>query len=125
VGLVEIRHLNKSFSGTNVLTDVDFDLERGEVHALVGENRAGKSTFIKILSGACQRDSGSLTVAGTPLTGGRGSIVGTLTGVLLLGIIASGLNLLHVDPSWQYFVTGGVIVLAVLIQQKRGWWTPR
>ncbi len=64
MSLVEIRHLFKSFSGVNVLTDVDFDLKAGEVHALVGENGAGKSTFIKILSGAYQRDSGKLSIAG-------------------------------------------------------------
>jgi ribose transport system ATP-binding protein len=64
VSLVEIRNLYKSFSGVNVLANVDFDLEAGEVHALVGENGAGKSTFIKILSGAYQRDSGTLSIDG-------------------------------------------------------------
>jgi ABC-type sugar transport system ATPase subunit len=62
--LVEIRGLYKSFSGVYVLTDVDFDLREGEVHALVGENGAGKSTFIKILSGAYERDRGSVKVSG-------------------------------------------------------------
>jgi len=65
------------------------------------------------------RSIGAVVIGGTPLTGGRGSIIGTLTGVLLLGIIANGLNLLHVDPAWQYIVTGGIIVLAVLIQENR------
>jgi ribose transport system ATP-binding protein len=64
VNLVSIRHLYKSFSGVNVLRDIDFDLEAGEVQALVGENGAGKSTFIKILSGAHQRDSGTLSIDG-------------------------------------------------------------
>ena len=67
MSLVEIRHLHKSFSGVNVLTDVDFDLQAGEVHALVGENGAGKSTFIKILSGAYLRDRGTLSIDGQPL----------------------------------------------------------
>jgi ribose/xylose/arabinose/galactoside ABC-type transport system permease subunit len=66
------------------------------------------------------RSIGAVVIGGTPLTGGRGSVVGTLTGVLLLGIIANGLNLLHVDPSWQYVATGGIIVLAVLIQKRQG-----
>lgn len=65
------------------------------------------------------RSIGAVVIGGTPLTGGRGNVIGTLTGVLLLGIIANGLNLLHVDPAWQYIATGGVIVLAVLIQEKR------
>ena len=67
MSLVEIRHLYKSFSGVNVLANVDFDLDAGEVHALLGENGAGKSTFIKILSGAYQRDSGTLSIDGQTL----------------------------------------------------------
>ena len=59
-------------------------------------------------------------IGGIPLTGGKGNVWGTLTGVLLLGIIANGLNLLHVDASWQYVVTGLIIVLAVIIHEHRG-----
>jgi ribose/xylose/arabinose/galactoside ABC-type transport system permease subunit len=59
-------------------------------------------------------------IGGIPLTGGKGNVWGTLTGVLLLGIISNGLNLLHVDASWQYVVTGLIIVLAVIIHEHRG-----
>jgi ribose/xylose/arabinose/galactoside ABC-type transport system permease subunit len=59
-------------------------------------------------------------IGGIPLSGGKGNVWGTLTGVLLLGIIANGLNLLHVDASWQYVVTGLIIVLAVIIHEHRG-----
>ncbi|MEG1845101.1 MAG: ATP-binding cassette domain-containing protein, partial [Clostridia bacterium] len=41
--VIEIRHINKTYSGIRVLTNVDFRLRPGEVHALVGENGAGKS----------------------------------------------------------------------------------
>ena len=58
-------------------------------------------------------------IGGIPLTGGKGNVWGTLTGVLLLGVISNGLNLLHVDASWQYVVTGLIIVLAVIIHEHR------
>ena len=45
------KNVGKTFSGVNVLRNVNFDLQPGEVHAVVGENGAGKSTFVKILSG--------------------------------------------------------------------------
>jgi ribose transport system ATP-binding protein len=67
--LLEIKGIVKSFSGVRVLSDVDFELRRGEVHAIVGENGAGKSTFIKILSGAYERDSGEIRLRGEPVGG--------------------------------------------------------
>ncbi|HET6486977.1 MAG TPA: ABC transporter permease [Spirochaetia bacterium] len=62
---------------------------------------------------------GAAVIGGIPLTGGRGNVWGTLTGVLLLGIINNGLNLLHVDASWQYVVTGLIIIIAVIIHERR------
>jgi rhamnose transport system ATP-binding protein len=62
--LLEAARVTKSFSGVRALRSVTFDLRAGEVHALVGENGAGKSTFIKILTGAETPDSGSLSIGG-------------------------------------------------------------
>ncbi len=62
--ILELRHLGKSFPGVKVLDGVDFELLRGEVHVLLGENGAGKSTLAKILSGACQKDSGEIRLDG-------------------------------------------------------------
>lgn len=62
---------------------------------------------------------GAVVIGGVPLTGGRGSVWGTFTGVLLLGVIANGLNLLHVEASWQYVLTGLVIVIAVILHEQR------
>jgi galactofuranose transport system ATP-binding protein len=56
--------ISKQFFGSKALDGVDFDLRRGEVHALLGENGAGKSTLIKCLSGAYRRDAGTLHLSG-------------------------------------------------------------
>jgi ribose transport system ATP-binding protein len=61
------RAVSKRFGPVNALSDVDFVLEAGEVHALLGVNGAGKSTFIKILSGVYQRDAGAIEVDGQPI----------------------------------------------------------
>ncbi len=62
--LLECRAITKSYSGPQVLADVDFSMERGEIHALVGENGAGKSTLIKIITGVTDRDSGEIIFDG-------------------------------------------------------------
>lgn len=54
------KNIGKTFSGVNVLRKVNFDLKPGEVHALVGENGAGKSTFVKILSGVYTPTDGDI-----------------------------------------------------------------
>ncbi len=58
------RGLTKSFAGNVVLRDVQFEARPGEIHALVGENGAGKSTFINLLTGVHSPDAGELAIAG-------------------------------------------------------------
>ena len=67
--IVELSHINKSFPGVKALDDVSFDLNEGEVMALIGENGAGKSTLMKILSGVYQPDSGEIKVFGVTVEG--------------------------------------------------------
>ena len=59
---LQITGLSKSYGGVPALADVSLRLAAGEVHALMGENGAGKSTFIKCLSGAVRPDAGTVTL---------------------------------------------------------------
>ena len=62
--IVEMRGINKSFGAVRALVEVDLTLYPGEILGLVGDNSAGKSTLMKILTGAYLRDTGEIFVAG-------------------------------------------------------------
>jgi ribose transport system permease protein len=59
----------------------------------------------------------AVVIGGTSLSGGRGSIIGTVIGALIMGVISNGLNLMNIDPYFQSVVLGTVIVFAVMIDQ--------
>ena len=60
--LLRVVGLRKGFPGVQAIADGTFDLRPGEIHALVGENGAGKSTMIKVLTGVHQPDAGQFFV---------------------------------------------------------------
>ncbi|MBN2266456.1 MAG: sugar ABC transporter ATP-binding protein [Candidatus Aminicenantes bacterium] len=64
--VLRMTGVTKRFGATVALDDVGFELARGEVHALIGENGAGKSTMMKILSGAVAPDAGRMEIDGRP-----------------------------------------------------------
>jgi len=64
--IIEMRNVSKTFGAVRALIDVDLRLQPGEILGLVGDNSAGKSTLMKILTGAYHRDSGDVLVAGAP-----------------------------------------------------------
>ncbi|OCA85916.1 D-xylose ABC transporter ATP-binding protein [Bacillus sp. FJAT-27225] len=61
---VSMQNIHKAFGANQVLTGVDFELLDGEVHALMGENGAGKSTMMNVLTGLHSRDSGTILIDG-------------------------------------------------------------
>ena len=66
--ILEMNHISKSFGGSKALSDVHFEMEEGEVHALLGENGAGKSTLMNILTGVLPADSGKIVFMGKEYT---------------------------------------------------------
>ena len=62
--MLRVDHVSKSYDGNLALSDVSFVAENGRVVALSGENGAGKSTMMRILSGAILPDSGEISLDG-------------------------------------------------------------
>ncbi len=65
--ILEMKGIDKRFSGVHALKSVNLDLKEGEVHALMGENGAGKSTLMKVLCGIYQRNAGEMILFGKPV----------------------------------------------------------
>lgn len=62
--LLEMRQIDKQFSGVHALDHVNFRVRAGEIHALMGENGAGKSTLMKVLTGLYRKDAGEIVLDG-------------------------------------------------------------
>jgi ABC-type sugar transport system ATPase subunit len=66
-GMLRLQQISKAFPGVQALSRVDFDVQAGEIHALVGENGAGKSTLTKIIAGVYQPDQGQIEFNKAPV----------------------------------------------------------
>jgi len=86
--LLELSAISKSFGGVAALRDVDFSLEAGEIHGLVGENGAGKSTLMKIIAGVRQEFEGTMRLDGAPIRLGS-----------TRGARAAGIGMVHQELS--------------------------
>lgn len=99
--LLKMEGIDKSFPGVHALDHCDFELRRGEIHALVGENGAGKSTMMKVLAGIYRKDSGRITYNGGEVD------IPTPKAAQLLGIsmIHQELNLMpHLTVAQNIFI---------------------
>ncbi len=66
--LIEMQKITKTYRGAVAVKDIDFDLQQGEIHALLGENGAGKSTLTKIMAGVVNPTSGVMLYDGAAVT---------------------------------------------------------
>ena len=66
--VVEMKGIEKSFDHNKVLHGVDFTLQKGSIHALLGENGTGKTTLMNILGGVLSRDGGKVFIDGEEIT---------------------------------------------------------
>lgn len=85
--LLEAKKLDKSFNGVYALKGLDLSLKEGEIHGLVGENGAGKSTFIKILGGVYTKNGGELSWNGAPFPADFGPVESRELGINIISRI--------------------------------------
>jgi ribose transport system permease protein len=100
------------------------------VYVMVGVVAAVAGILLTARTGSGQPTSGSqglelqsITAAalgGCSLQGGKGTITGTILAVILLGVLTNGLTVLGVNTFWQDVAQGGLLIAAVVIQQRRG-----
>jgi rhamnose transport system ATP-binding protein len=109
--LLSAMGISKSFAGVEVLRDVDLDLRAGEIHALLGENGAGKSTFAKIVAGVHRPSRGTLSLSGQTVDVASPVVAQKL-----------GITLIHQEPI--SFPDLSVAENLVLGRQDGGWLRP-
>ncbi|RKX91363.1 MAG: D-xylose ABC transporter ATP-binding protein [Spirochaetes bacterium] len=114
--ILEMKNINKYFTGVHALKDVDFSLLEGEIHALVGENGAGKSTLMKVLVGIYPKDTGMIHYLGhlfNPLNPQYALEAG-------IGIIHQELNMMdHLTVAQNIFINREPVRGAGLFLDKR------
>jgi ribose transport system permease protein len=94
----------------------------GAVGGLAGVLLTSRTGSGQPVSGSEGLELEAITAAalgGAALQGGKGTIVGTVLAVILLGVLSNGLTVLGVNPFWQNVAKGGLLVVAVIIQQRR------
>ncbi len=104
IDIIRAVSVNKSFGAVRALQDVCLSIKRGEVVALVGDNGAGKSTIIKILSGVLRPDSGSLQINGKEVNLKRYSV--RKARALGIETVYQGHSLGEKQPLWRNVFVG-------------------
>ena len=109
------------------LSGVNINRVKTTVYALAGALAAVGGLLVTARLDSAQPNAGSsyeldsiaaVVIGGTSLAGGRGSVLGTVQGAVIIGVLNNGLVLLNVSPFWQQVVKGLVILLAVIIDKS-------
>lgn len=103
------RTMNMVFLSSGLLSALSGIVLAGRVNS--GYPLAGLGSELDAIAGA--------VIGGTSLFGGEGTVVGTMIGVLIMGVLRNGLNLLNVSSNWQQVIIGVVVVLAVWVDVLR------
>lgn len=105
--VIQIKQLCKTFNNVNVLQDVDLDFYGGEVHALLGENGAGKSTVVNILGGMIKANGGSVSLRGTEANIGNPQQARAL-----------GMNIIYQEPNlFEHYSVGENILCCTILDK--------
>ena len=108
------------------LSGIDISSVKHRVYAIAGGLAALGGLIVTARLDSAQPNAGSgyeldaiaaVVIGGTSLSGGRGSVAGTVMGAVIIGVLNNGLVLLNVSPFWQQVVKGSVILLAVIVDR--------
>jgi rhamnose transport system ATP-binding protein len=123
---LQINNIEKRFGATRAVHDVSFGLNKGEVLALIGENGAGKSTIVKILTGIYQADSGSIVLNGetlrfsSPQAAGQAGISAIHQETVMFDELSVAENLFVGNhPVTSKFFAGGLVNWKSMLEQAR------
>lgn len=109
------------------LSGINTDRIKTWVYVVSGITAAISGVIITSRIGSASPNAGAgfeldaiaaVVIGGTSLSGGEGSVVGTIIGALIIGVLNNGLNLMNVSPFYQSIVKGSVILIAVLLDKK-------
>ena len=110
----------------SILSGIDINKVKVTVYMIAGALAAVGGVLVSARLDAAQPNAGTgyeldsiaaVVIGGTSLSGGRGSVLGTVLGAVIIGVLNNGLVLLNVSPFWQQVVKGLVILIAVIIDK--------
>jgi general nucleoside transport system ATP-binding protein len=112
--IVEMKNIRKSFPGVVACDDIDFQVRKGEIHALLGENGAGKSTLMNILFGLYQQDQGEIYLRGDKVNISNPNIANDLG----IGMVHQHFKLVHNFTVTENIILGIEPIRALMVDTR-------